>query len=1284
MRKRLLSLLLAVVMMVSLMTAIQPEHVHADGYKCGWCDTYYPEDEDVMICFNCYVCENCADICEECMACYLCATELGFHCEECNESCVDEAYGNVPHCVMCMRCEFCVELKETSDGLMCEECIKENADNDGNTMCEHCGNNVIYNDEDGEDDDCAPCGVHCIECYEEFYCSECDECTLCTGEDLCETCGICLQCAFDNGYHCQYCGECYGDVGQCHDEGDHCVNCCEDVCENCGNCTWALEIGYCETCELCEECWEHCEICEECMKEVGRCESDGDHCRECCASEGWLCDQCERCTEALDLSFCEYCGLCEECCKKNSEYYGVSKCILDDETDPEELDTSKHDKNHHIIVYECIDDGTHDGHCIFPGCDYKITEHPHTFVTRTLEEATIEKTGRKENTCIQCGYQEVRTIPKVDPPEYYFIKQPTDIESLPNNKRIDFYIEVGQVGTDEAPKWRYLRIGALPILDDEKLPETVAEYKESGFRFYDYDLKTYSYKEYGMSYEAGSTVFPGSLYHKSSAYDGKFKDYEAQGKNLTWRLAVYDWRGGKIVYSEPFTINWKAKHNQHTTVWVCGKLSPYEKNMYGHLVETDHSAHALYWYDGTYHWRECTVCHGRITYPENHHYSLTEIVGDCVDAVYHYTCVDCGHVLEKVAGRNKIDHIPVEGYFYDKVYHWQFCSNPKCTNSQGHFADEDFPIPNTKQKHDFEKIVNRYCDKIITIAKCKTCGYTYIENEPGPGHTYSNDGPMNGWYVDKIDHWQVCTKCGYINKHHHSYYDGHCKTCGIAQPQMVIVGGLCQHGVLHIEKTDSIQDKQAAQFDAGRYGVTWIDADTDETLGIGKTYELSAADEGREIRAEITFMDTDGWEWWEKDLNAYMDGMVITTKYKSVNGYAATCISTGVKAHKVCEGCGKKFLNGKEVSDVTIAKTGHTYDNACDKFCNVCGKEREAQHTWSANWNYVEEGHYKYCTVCGEQTSIIPHEISYEIISDPHSCDKEGLRRKKCDICGLSIEETIPAEGHDFVHMDAAKATCMSEGCKEHYLCSKCGTRSYDDKGTTTFGLKEILVPKDPNNHIGGDLIGYNENEHYTICACGEHIDNAPHTFGEDDRCTVCHYKKGSAVKTGGKTLTEHARVAPTCVSTGTKRYYTDENGKIYLSKEGVIEVTAEELVIPIDPAKHVGGDLEHDKTRHWIHCACGEKIMIEDHAFDENQTCTVCGYKVGEEEEQETPEVPEDSAKPAPTPTPDANTPGTNDNDKTSPLPWIIAIIVALLLAGAAVVVILIVLKKKKEQAEK
>lgn len=1252
MKKKVLSVIMTLMLIVPVLTALLPLHVHADGAYCPYCGEW--KDDSVAICFNCYICEDCAEggICDDCLACKLCAYELGFHCPECMESCVDESYGNVPHCVSCLKCENCAELTETSDGLYCEDCLKELSDNGANKMCAYCGVNVIYNEETGEDDDCAECGEHCIECYEKFLCPECNECTLCSGEELCEYCEICAYCAVSNGYHCQYCGDCYADAGQCPDGGEHCKNCCEDICENCDTCTWGAEIEYCEICHKCENCFEHCEICGECFEDVGRCENDGDHCRECCSSEGWLCDQCGRCTEALGLSFCEHCGLCEECCKENSEYYGVPNCILDDETKPEDLDTSKHDKDHHIMVYESTGEDEHDGHCIFPGCDYKVTNQPHSFVWRTLEYETTEKTGKREGTCVQCGEKVTETVPKLDPPEYYFVKQPTDIEALPNKKYISLYVNIGQAGTDEPPRWGYLNISALPVADGDKLPETVAELNHQPYLyFYCEDIKTTHYNDYGMSYNKDGVfpcIIPGTSYTGALYENCRFFEYSAKGKKLTWRIAIYDRRGGNIVYSDPFTIDWNAKHNEHTWVWVCGKLSEYEKKKYDYALDHDYSAYAMKFKDGTYHWRVCSVCGAEWMPPQDHHYKNTGVEGDCQGSVHHFECKECGHKLDIIEAG--LAHSYSSDYKFNKEKHWRYCTTAGCN------------VITDSAKHDFEvKSTFKSCDKTITTYQCKSCGYTLMEREPGAGHKYTKDGEFNGWYGDTTYHWRVCTVCGKVDKAEHTYKGGACSVCGIDIPQMGIIGVLCTHGTsLTIELVDDIREDDKAKFKAGEWEATWIDEDTGNTVGVGKTFPLDSGDEGHRYRAEVSIIG--GEEYY-----AYMNG-TIQTVYQEVKGYPATCAAEGLMDHSVCLGCGGKFINSKEVSNVIIPKSNvHTYDNSCDTICNVCGFERTAEHKWSEKYSFTEGGHCHECTVCGITSALEPHELTIKYTKHA-TCEQDGMFTKSCK-CGYNEDQAEPASGHSFVHADAVAATCITEGSVEHFICENCGACAKDANGTDKTGIKKLTIPVDPNNHFGGDKIGYNETGHYTICACGEHINKGAHTFDENDRCTVCFYKKGSAVKTGGKTLTKHDIVEPTCIAEGKKAHYTDGDGKIYLSKAGVIVVSAESLVIPKSKVRHVGGEYGHSDTEHWINCACGEKIKTAEHKFDEHDLCTVCGYQ--KTAASQTGNVTTDAEVTDNTPEP---APRSN-------ITLIIIIVTVVLLLIAAVIVMIMVMKKKKQK---
>ncbi|MBR3776842.1 MAG: hypothetical protein IKL02_04525, partial [Kiritimatiellae bacterium] len=509
-------------------------------------------------------------------------------------------------------------------------------------------------------------GEHCVDCYEEFLCPECSECTLCKGVELCESCGICEECAESCGYHCPDCGDCYADVGQCPDEGEHCVNCCEFVCDNCGTCADGAGIDYCEECNKCENCYEHCPECEECYEVVGKCENDGEHCRECCLSEGWICEQCDRCTEVLGLELCEFCGLCEECCKDNSSYYGTDHCILDKETKPEDIDASKHDENHHILRYNSSSEECHDVWCIFPGCDLYLSDcTPHEFSWKTVEKATITKEGKRTGICVYCGVETEEVIPMIQPSVYSFIESPGDMEVLKQKSFVSGTVRIGVVGDPEGSTV-YARVAAIPVEEGEVLPETWAELRKN---IYYYDC----IKHDSSSDKTGVYKFMiGGTSNAALAYGGKYVDFTAQGKKLTWRLAVYDGRGdgsvNKVVYSDPFTIDWNAKHTKHTVVWVSGQVSDTEYNLY---FKNSITAQTLKFYDGTYHWGECSVCGERITVPMRHLYVLKGKEGNCKGGVQHYECKDCGHTFDIAVGYAVTGHTFSSDYKHNDKNHWQ-------------------------------------------------------------------------------------------------------------------------------------------------------------------------------------------------------------------------------------------------------------------------------------------------------------------------------------------------------------------------------------------------------------------------------------------------------------------------------------------------------------------------------------------------------------------------------------------------------------------------------------
>ena len=269
-RRRVVSVLLALVMLVSLMPSlVVPAHAfwddYDDGFDCPNCDHYHFGSEYMCDCLFCTIDCN-----------YECWVET--HCNDCGV-----CFGDTPY-----WCEECYK---------CAECMEE-------SHCSTCAKCYI-----GEDDQL------CGECHKGPCCSI----------TICDSCGFCDDCANDDSdpMHCSLCNNCFGAVDECVDDDDtgviHCVD-CHTACEQCEDCLLAKES--CEECGLCKEC---CEI----NSEDGGC-PDGETCVEsaewdehiCQGCDGWVTDK-----EDED-EFCETCELCKECCEGNSDC-SEGMCAMD-------------------------------------------------------------------------------------------------------------------------------------------------------------------------------------------------------------------------------------------------------------------------------------------------------------------------------------------------------------------------------------------------------------------------------------------------------------------------------------------------------------------------------------------------------------------------------------------------------------------------------------------------------------------------------------------------------------------------------------------------------------------------------------------------------------------------------------------------------------------------------------------------------------------------------------------------------------------------------------------
>lgn len=269
-RRRVASVLLALVMLLSLMPSLElPAHAfwddYDDGFDCPNCNHYHFGSEYMCDCLFCTIDCN-----------YECWVET--HCNDCGV-----CFGDTPYwCETCYKCADCME----------------------DTHCSTCGKCYI-----GEDDQL------CGECHKGSCCSI----------TICDTCGFCDDCANDDSdpMHCSLCNACFGSVDECVDDDDtgviHCID-CHTACEQCEECL--LNQESCEDCGLCLEC------CRD-NSEGGGC-PDGETCVEsaewdehiCQGCDGWVTDK-----EDED-EFCETCEMCKECCEGNSDC-SEGMCAMD-------------------------------------------------------------------------------------------------------------------------------------------------------------------------------------------------------------------------------------------------------------------------------------------------------------------------------------------------------------------------------------------------------------------------------------------------------------------------------------------------------------------------------------------------------------------------------------------------------------------------------------------------------------------------------------------------------------------------------------------------------------------------------------------------------------------------------------------------------------------------------------------------------------------------------------------------------------------------------------------
>ena len=380
-RRRVASVLLALVMLLSLMPSLElPAHAFWDDYDTGGdcpnCDHYHWGENlcDCQFCtidcnYDCWVETHCND-------CGVCLGDTPYWCEECYKcaDCMEDT-----HCSTCAKCYIgeddqlcgechkgpCCSITICDTCGFCDDCANDDSDPMHCSLCNSCFGAV---DECVDDDDTGV--IHCIDCH--TACEQCEECLL--NQESCEDCGLCLECCRDNS-----------EGGGCPD-GETCVESAEwdeHICQGCDG--WVTdkedEDEFCETCEMCKECCEGNSDCSE-----GMCAMDTDYADHFCEDCGLCFHDSDPCEDGCDQR-------CKDCCRDAVSAMGCDHddwCFSDSDFE-DHLKTEHSGAGHtHIASATWEADGTQHWHPCRYCDDKKLNTANHEFDAKGV--------------CKVCGY----------------------------------------------------------------------------------------------------------------------------------------------------------------------------------------------------------------------------------------------------------------------------------------------------------------------------------------------------------------------------------------------------------------------------------------------------------------------------------------------------------------------------------------------------------------------------------------------------------------------------------------------------------------------------------------------------------------------------------------------------------------------------------------------------------------------------------------------------------------------------------------------------------------
>ena len=239
----------------------------------------------------------------------------------------------------------------------------------------------------------------------------------------------------------------------------------------------------------------------------------------------------------------------------------------------------------------------------------------------------------------------------------------------------------------------------------------------------------------------------------------------------------------------------------------------------------------------------------------------------------------------------------------------------------------------------------------------------------------------------------------------------------------------------------------------------------------------------------------------------------------------ATCTEGGTY-YKSCTRCEMRKID----ETFTTAALGHLYT------------DEEGNKPWVAT---DADCHYHKCLrencsdLEGSRDGDEEHKFKYD----------SGEDSDLCIVCGYNRAHTHNPDDGWTEFIPEVPATCQKEGTKEHYKCSECSKLFENMAGMLVPIDEEEKIPK--KDHEAKEY-KKDSSGHWMICeniingkACGEKFNVGEHSYGSDNKCIYCGYKK-SGLDTdgsGGGSSSSH-------INTG---WIKDSKGWRYRNSDGTL-----------------------------------------------------------------------------------------------------------------------------------